>query len=190
MPLPSLTRILAVLALATVALLAPASAAVAQDVCYPPPCAPGISDSTVVSGQTVTVTSGTGSYQPGELVEYGILSADGTDLPLGQATADASGAVRATFQMPDLPPGTYSVLFTSTVDGRQVRVPFTVPAGLAPGAGGGVVPEVREVVSGVAGKLPRTGSTELLLLAAGGTGLFVAGAGVLLSARRRRGRLV
>jgi LPXTG-motif cell wall-anchored protein len=48
----------------------------------------------------------------------------------------------------------------------------------------------RAAVSPSVGGLPRTGSTELVLLAAAGAGLFATGAGVLLSVRRRRGRLV
>lgn len=101
---------------------------------------------------------------------------------LGQATANAAGAVVVTFRLPALAPGDHHVVFTSLVDGDQVQVPFTMLTAAASRAGTAVSPRV--------GKLPRAGSTELLLLAVGGTGLFVAGAGVLLSARRRRGRLV
>lgn len=133
MPALSLVRTVAVLVFATVAVLGPATAAVAQDACYPPPCTPGISDSTVEPGQAVSVTSGTASYEPGEPVEYGVQS---TYQRLGQTTATASGAAIATFPMPRLAPGRHNVVFTSLRDGRQVRVPFTVSAP-APGAAAG-----------------------------------------------------
>lgn len=120
---PHRPRALAALVLAAVAVLAPTSAAFGQDACYPPPCSPGISDTTSQPGQAVTVTSGTSSYDPGEPIEYGVQS---TYQRLGETTADASGAAVATFDMPGLPPGGHNVVFTSLQDGRQVRVPFSV----------------------------------------------------------------
>ena len=179
MSLSTLLRTLLAMLLTGAAVLGPASVAVAQEVCYPPPCAPGITDSTVVPGQTVTVSSGTGSYEPGESVEYGVES---VYQRLGQTTANANGAAVVTFRMPDLPIGRHSVVFTSLVDGDQVRVPFTVSSAAAARARAAVSPSV--------GWLPRTGSAELVLLAAAGAGLFATGTGVLLSVRRRRGRLV
>lgn len=136
---PHSPRSFAALVLAAVAVLAPASAAFAQDACYPPPCSPGISDTTSQPGQAVTVTSGTSSYDPGEPVEYGVRS---TYQRLGETTADASGAAVATFDMPGLPAGGHHVIFTSLRDGHQVRVRFSMSA---PARG----------VSGARGPLPR-----------------------------------
>lgn len=175
MTLRALVRILAGLTLTVLTLLGPTPAALAQDACYPPPCAPGISDSTTVAGQPVTVTSGNESFEPDEAVEYGVQS---VYQRIGRATANAAGAVVVTFRMPTLASGNHHVVFTSLVDGDQVRVPFTVLTAAATRA--------RTTVSLGDGKLSRTGSTELLLLAAGGAGLFVAGAAVVLSVRRRR----
>lgn len=157
-------RALAALGLTGFAVLAPATAAPAQEVCYPPPCTPGISDRTVRAGQLVTVTSGTGRYRPGEAVEYGLGSAD---QQTGQATADDSGAVVVTLRLPAMPPGRHHVVFTSLVGGGQVRVPF-------------------QLVHSTTAEQEQ----EQALVAAAGPGMVVAGAGVLLALRRRRQRLL
>lgn len=183
MSLRALVRALAALTAVVIALIAPGSAAVAQETCYPPPCAPGISDVTTASGQAVTVTSGTSSFEPGEPVEYGVMS---VYQRLGETTADASGAVVVTLRIPELPAGRHSVVFTSLTDGGRVRVPFTVLTAAAVRDRAAVSP-----ADGwrAAGWLPHTGSSELVFLAGAGAGLVATGAGLVLTARRRRGRL-
>lgn len=143
-------------------LAAPASAQ--QDACYPPPCAPGISDGTVEPGGEVTVTSGAGSYTAEEDVEYGVQS---TYQRLGEEKADASGAAVVTFRMPsNLDVGRHHVVFTSMLTGKQVRVPFDLVAASSPrtGASSGVPDLLLEAVALiVAATLLATLTTRVLL---------------------------
>lgn len=159
-----LTRALAAFVLGGLVLLTvPASAQ--EQVCYPPPCAPGVSDSTVEPGGDMTATSGSGSFTPGEVVEYGVES---TYQRLGEVKADASGAAVATFSVPtDLEVGGHHVVFTSVLTGKQVRVPFTLVAVPATPteAGSGLPDGIVEVLAvALATALLSTLATRLVLV--------------------------
>ena len=157
-----LTRALAALLLGgLVVLTAPASAQ--EQICYPPPCVAGVSDSTVEPGGQMTATSGSGSFTPGEVVEYGVES---TYQRLGETKADASGAAVATFAVPtNLETGGHHVVFTSVLTGKQVRVPFELVAA-PPAAPGGGLPNglVAMVAAALAAALLAALATRLFLV--------------------------
>jgi LPXTG-motif cell wall-anchored protein len=171
--------------LAGVAVLGMGAPALAQtSPCYPPPCSSSISDSTVVPGQTVTVTTGSGFAGPGGMVGFEVLGLTFT------RTADATGKASLTFKVPaGTAPGRYFVNFSSSTsfpngDGTAVigdslgRVPFTVVAAAAANPGQGQ----RIPSSG----LPLTGSDQIVPLTVAGIALVGIGAGIVVASRRRR----
>jgi LPXTG-motif cell wall-anchored protein len=134
-----------------------------------------LSDTTLVPGQTFTITAGV--FLPGSTVTFTFLS---DPVNLGSAIANAVGTASASATVPvDAPLGAHTV----TASGQSADGPLTlsasvtvVPAAGAGGAGAGAG----------AGNLPRTGddtSIPLTRVAA----VLLAGGGVLVfTARRRR----
>lgn len=124
MPVRTITAALAALLMSGLALLAAPLASAQEQLCYPPPCTSSISDDTPEPGEEMTVSSGPGSFTPGETIEYGVES---TYQRLGETKADAAGAAIATFAVPtNLELGGHHVVFTSVLTGNQVRVRFTL----------------------------------------------------------------
>lgn len=161
--------------LAGVAVLGLSAPAIAQN--YPPAATTraGITDSTVVPGQTVTANSGSGSFAPGSSVEVSVLGVSET------RTADADGNVSVTFRVPDnTRPGRFSVVFSNGTN--RVEVPFTVVAAAASGPGQG---QQRQQPNRL-GSLPRTGADQLVPLTITGVALVGIGAGIVVASRRRR----
>lgn len=162
-----LAATIAAAVLAGVSVLGMSAPALAQ---YSETTSPGISDSTVVPGQRVTVTSGAGAFTAGESVDVRVLSA-GFEQRLGTMRAATDGSVTTTFTLdPSARPGRFEVRFAGVTN--TVSVPFTVvgAAAAAPGRG----------------QLPRTGSDDLVALAISGSAMVAAGAAVIVVARRRR----
>lgn len=140
---------------------------------YPPgQCRRTVSDNTPSRGQDVTVTSGSGTFQPGEAVQVRALGGETT------AAADTTGNVASTFSVPrDARCGRSEVVFdavSATSPSPNVSVPFTVTCAAVGAAGG----------RGSA--LPRTGADHIGELALAGMGLVAAGGAVAVGARRRR----
>lgn len=175
----------AALSLAGLAVLGTASTASAQtDECYPN-CPRTISDSTPRAGQTITVSTGQGSFAAGESVDYAIVRGESVNV-LGTAIADANGDVTVTFVVPsDTPPGKASVLFSGE-SGTTVVIPFTVVAAGGGGGGGDDDDDDGSGSTSRGGSLPRTGANDVVAITAVGASFLVAGAGLVLVARRRR----
>jgi len=126
-------------------------------------------------GAQMSASSGRGSLDPGTSGEFGVES---TYQRLGSFTVNADGAAVVSFTVPNnLSNGRHDVVFLGTKNGQpvEVRVPFTV-SGTAGAAGAG----------GRSGQLPRTGADQLVPLALSGAALVALGAGVVVVARRRR----
>ena len=157
----------AALSLAGAAMLGMSAPAVAQTAPYPPaPTAPaGISDETVVLGQTVTANSGTGSCPTDSNAQATVF---GGPSPTRLA---ADGNATTTFTVPDdARPGRNEVVFTCAQN--RIVIPFTVVAAQAANPG--------------RGQLPRTGSDQLVPLTIAGVALVGIGAGIVVASRRRR----
>lgn len=170
-----LAATVAAAALTGVSLLGMSAPALAQ---YSSTTSPGVSDSTVVPGQTITVTSGAGAFVPGESVDVRVLSA-GFEQNVGRFTAVRDGSVTATFTLdPSARPGRFTAVLSGA--SNTVRVPFTV-VGAAVAS-----PGVRTGAGAAQGQLPRTGSDDLVALGLGGAAMVAAGAAVIVVARRRR----
>ncbi len=123
------------------------------------------------SGVKITVTSGSGEFDVGTLVQVFVFS---NPVLLGTVTADSKGAATLTFTLPDsLQPGQHHIELQGTLRGvaNTVSVPFTIVAPTVTGTGG----------------LPRTGSSNILPLTESGLGLVLVGGLVLVMVRRRRG---
>lgn len=146
-----------------------------------------VSDSTVVPGQTITVTACCFSG----VVEFAIAGRS-----LGSGVAALDGNVSAQVTIPtDLAPGTYPLTATGFSladfpDELTVTTNITVV-----GAddvddddddGVGVGPGRTGVVRGGTGTLPRTGAESTFPLVQTGAVLVLVGAGVLFSIRNRR----
>lgn len=145
----------------------------------------GVSDGNPAPGERMSANSGRGSFDPGSRAEYGVES---TYIKLGETTVNADGMAVASFELPtSLAVGQHHVVFRGIKDGAPatVRVPFTLTAAAAGGAGGGTA-NPRE---GVLGALPRTGADAVVPMAATGIALVAVGAGVVLVARKRRQEL-
>lgn len=154
--------------------------------CEEPVQVTAVSDSTPARGQQMRATSGTGSFDPGTQVEYGVRS---TYIRLGTTTVDATGAADATFTLPtSLADGQHHVVFTGVKNGvpTTVRLPVTVSGGATGASTSRTVVDSR---AGLLGALPRTGSQDLVPVGAAGITLIVVGAGVAVVARRRRQEL-
>ena len=141
---------------------------------YVPALTIAINDSTVVVGQTVTVT--TTGWVPNTSVSHQL------NPPLGTTVADASGVAVLTTQIPNVSLGAHQVCATGTAAGGDPRTPrddtictaITVGQPAAPPSGG-------------AG-LPKTGSSNTVPLAQIGVVLVVAGGLTVLGARKARSR--
>lgn len=162
--------------LAAVALLGMSAPTAAQEAPYPP--APtgdsSISDSTVVAGQAVTAVSGDGTFAAGGPVDVAVacLGLDET------VTADADGSASFTFTPASgADPGRCEVVFSA--GGSTVTVPFTIVAAAAADPGRGQRSDAGAV-------LPLTGTDAVVPLTVAGVVLVGVGAGIVLSARRRR----
>lgn len=89
--------------------------------------------SSVAQGATVTA-SGTG-FTPGEKVEF-VLHSD--PIVLGEASADAAGAVSATLTVPvSAPVGDHRLIATGAISQRSATTSLAVTAASAGGSGGG-----------------------------------------------------
>ncbi|HWG93539.1 MAG TPA: LPXTG cell wall anchor domain-containing protein [Mycobacteriales bacterium] len=152
---------------------------------YPPgQCRRTTSDSTPARGQSITVTSGSGTFDPGSQGRFGVQS---TYQELGGFTADTTGNAAVTFTVPStLSDGQHNVVFRGVLNGapNEVRVPITVSGSVA-GAGAGAS-NGRGNPGTAAGRLPRTGADHVLELTAAGVGLVVVGGAVVVASRRRR----
>lgn len=136
MPVRTITAALTALLMGGLVLLGAPLVSAQEQFCYPPPCTSSISDDTVAPGDELTVSSGPGSFTPGETIEYGVES---TYQRLGEVRADATGAAVVTFAMPtNLELGRHHVVFTSLLTGKQVRVPFTLISAPAAAPAGGL----------------------------------------------------
>ena len=165
----------AAVSLAGAAVLGLSASPAAAPAKYPPAAGgnqAGVTDSTPVPGQTVTVDSGDGAFPAGTVVT---VTVPGTSIS-GTATADANGNAEFTFQSPNQA-GRYEVVFTA--GGDTVTVGFTVVAAAsgAPGQGQG---------TGGNSALPRTGSDSIVPLTITGLALVGVGGGIVVAARRRR----
>lgn len=175
----TLASAVAAAALAGAAVLGTAAPVTAQE--YPPAQGGVISDTTVVAGQTVTVTVAPGTFAPAATVDVTVpgLGVSGT------TEAAADGGAQFSFEVPaGAQTGSYEVVFAS--GGTTVAVPFEVVA--TPAAA--PAPEQAdqdEVAQGSV--LPRTGADQLLPLTIGGVVLVVVGGGIVVAARRRRDTL-
>lgn len=172
--------LIAAMALAIVALAAPAAA---QQ--YPPAVnSLTLSDSTPTPGQTITVTART--FQTGSTVTVTLTS---NPVVLGSGTADAAGimALQATIPV-NTPLGEHTITADGTApDGSPLSLSasLTVVPAAAAGAGAGAG------AGGGAGALPRTGTDSSLPLAKLGLGLAAIG-GIItaVAAKRRKAALV
>jgi LPXTG-motif cell wall-anchored protein len=163
--------------LAGAAVLGMGSPAIAQTGSELPQQA-GASDSTPTPGQTVTITTGAGSFTPGSTVSF---SLQGSSIA-GTAVANSLGSASFTFTVPaNAAPGRYTVVASGTLAGTAKTAEFqiTVVAGAAasPGRGQGATGQ---------SALPRTGSDQMVPLAITGIALVGAGAGIVVASRRRR----
>ena len=150
------------------------------------PQTPGatVSDSTPVPGQTVTVTTGPGSFTPGSTVGFSIPGLNIT----GSVVAGATGAATFTFTVPaGTAPGRFNAVFSGTLAGvaRTVSVPFTVVAAAAAGPGRGQGASGQSA-AGRGASLPRPGADQMVPLAITGIALVGVGAGIVVASRRRR----
>lgn len=135
---------------------------------YPPgQCRRAATDDTPQRGQSISVTSGSGSFQPGEAVQVRVLG-----LVLNM-TADSTGNATATFRVPnDAPCGPTNVVFDGQTS-ADVSVPITVDC---PGAAAAQRNRA----------LPTTGADHIAELTLAGVGLVAVGGAVVVAARRRR----
>lgn len=135
-----------------------------------------VSDTTVVPGQTITISAGV--FSPGSTVTFTFFSQPVT---LGSATADADGVATIEATIPlNATPGTHTITASGVApDGSPLEVSTTVTVlaaddGVAAAGAGGI-----------AGGLPRTGE-EPLPLARIAAALLAVGGGLLFVTRRRR----
>jgi LPXTG-motif cell wall-anchored protein len=155
-----------------VALVVIAAPAGAQQ--YPPAANfLAVSDTTVVPGQTITITTGT--YLSGSTVTFTFFSDPTT---LGSAVANAVGVASAQATVPaDAPLGTHTIQASGeSADGPLVQ---TVSVTVVPAAQAGAA---------VTGALPRTGSNGTIPLTRVAAVLVAGGGALVFAARRRRHR--
>ena len=147
---------------------------------------PGLSNTTPVTGGTITAVSGNDEFDPGSTVEVGVQS---VYIRIVTTVANAAGAAASTFPLPaSLPPGAHNVVFTGLLEGQPttVALPFTLAAAASPIAG---VPGGGTSTPIAGSFLPRTGSVEAIPIAISGVALLLAGTGMVVVARRRRSEL-
>lgn len=146
---------------------------------YPPAGDVAISDTTVVAGQTVTVTAPAGSFEPETTVTVTV-----PDLGVsGTTTAAADGGATFTFEVPDgAQPGVFEVVLTGA-GGETVTVPFEVVAAAGP------APVQADDEQDQGSALPRTGADDVIPLTIAGVSLVALGGGLVVAARRRRDAL-
>lgn len=217
----TVTRGTLVAASAVAGLLFSAGPATAQTVDdFVPDCATGVlayapgltagaaSNANPVVGETIILTSGEGSFDPGSAVTATFNGTALSPAPVVSPTGNAS----VSFTVPTVDPGTFIVIFTGTRDGAAnvVGVCFGVSADI-----GGAVEEtavlpevlpeeapapapapaapvaqpiaaVEQVPAQRPAALPFTGSVELVAVTGLGAALIAVGAGTVLLARRRR----
>jgi LPXTG-motif cell wall-anchored protein len=192
-------RLLLVIGLALGLALAGSGAAGAQeDDGYPPDDDfITVDDTTVVVGQTITVTSGT--YAAGASVSHTFASQP-TDI--GTATAGADGVAVLSATVPNVAPGAHTITATGEDDtggtlSQSVGITVVAAgdeaadddddvAGIAVDDGvAGAVDDDVDVADDAAGALPRTGDDSLPLLRVGAVLLAAGGLLVFLTRRRR-----
>jgi len=138
-----------------------------------PPCTAGISDSTVAPGQPLTVSFPSGTFTPGETVEYGVRS---TYQKLGTTTAAANGSTSATLTVPmNLGDGQHEVVFTGLTSHKVATMAFKVIPASSSGSSGSRGATLPGSSSGPSG----------LTMTAAGIGLALLGGGIVVAARRR-----
>lgn len=166
-----------IVAVSVVALFALAAPAWGQQ--YPPGSFfVTVSDTTVVPGQTITITAGT--FGSGTTVSVAFFS---QPVNLGSATAGANGTASLSATIPaDATTGAHTITATGTgADGAPVSVSTTVTVVEEGAAGAGAAG-----AGGAAGDLPRTGDDSSLPLARIAAALVAVGGGLLFVTRRRR----
>lgn len=170
--MPAITRALVVLAV-VVGVLSGAGAAEAQ---YAPTCGFRFLEPAVVAGDQAQVQISGEGWEPGALVTFYI-----EGQVLGQAQADSTGAVNATFPLPAQFRGTGEYEITADCpNGAVVSNMLIVRSGATPTQ---VVTQTGATTS--TGSLPGTGSDLPLTLAKLGAVLLAAGALLWASVRRR-----
>jgi hypothetical protein len=150
-----------------------ATPAVAQQ--YPPePNLVMLSDTNVVSGQSVTITAG--SFLEGATVSF---TFESDPVALGTATAESDGVATLTALIPtNASPGQHTI----TASGDSVNGPLVVSATLTVSADGTEAPAAAN-----AAELPPTGVGDATTIAAVGAVIVLTlGAVLVLVARRRR----
>lgn len=170
-------------AIATVGLVAAFAAAPAGGQEYPPDeDFITVDDTTVVVGQTITITSGT--YVAGSAVSHTFAS---QPVDIGTATAGSDGVAVLTATVPNVAPGAHTITATGEDDtggtlSQSVAITVVAAGDDAADDDEGVAAGAR----GAAGALPRTGDDSLPLLRVGAV-LIAAGGLLLFLTRRRRG---
>lgn len=134
---------------------------------YPPgQCRRAATDDTPQRGQSISVTSGSGSFTPGESVQVRVLGM------VFNLTADSTGNVTATFTIPsDAKCGRTNVVFDGA-SSSDVSVPINVDCAAAAAQRNRA--------------LPTTGADHIAELTLAGVGLVAVGGAVVVAARRRR----
>jgi hypothetical protein len=170
----------AALTIAASAVLAPVAANAATVEPYPP------AGSVIVTGNTVNITFGPGSFAGAENVtiyltgfnaggaSLATVKSAATAVELGTVTSNAAGGATVTITLPSNATGTYTVTGISASRPEGVSVTFTIAGAAAGGSG----------------SLPATGmdSGSLLGLWAGGGALVLAGGAVAVGAAVHRQR--
>lgn len=145
---------------------------------------PSVADQNAERGQRQAASSGCARFAPGRQVEVGVRS---TYQVLGTTTANQFGEATFAFTVPtNLANGPHEVVFTDTANrSNVVTAGFVVNGGPFSGAATGQ----NRNNARVAGVLPRTGADSLVPLGIGGGVLVLAGAGIVVAARRRSNEL-
>lgn len=169
-------------AIATVGFVAAFAAAPAGAQEYPPDeDFITVDDTTVVVGQTITITHGT--YVAGSAASHTFAS---QPVDIGTATAGSDGVVVLTATVPDVAPGAHTITVTGEDDTGGT---LTQAAAITVVAAGDDAADADDGVAagaaGAAGGLPRTGNDSLPLLRVGAV-LAAAGGLLLFLTRRRR----
>jgi|GEM_PF-6170413 len=162
------------------AVAAPAAAAV-----YPPTPIPGVLEVTPTSpsaGESFTVCSPAGTFEPGSTVDF-TAEKDGTTTDLGSAKAKADGSICKSVKLSEA--GSYKLVATGTKSGAPVSYSKSVTIASSGGGGGGG----GTGGGGGGGNLSSTGADRTLTIAAVGGGLVLLGGAAVVIARRRETRV-
>ncbi len=135
-----LARGLTTAAIASALVIGPAAAASAT---YVPGTANPTAPSTVVAGQTITVTFPAGTFAPNEDVRFVLTGENAENATLAGTVsivkpADAAGGLTVTVTLPAGAEGTYTLVGVGTESGATASASFSVAAADSAAAPGGL----------------------------------------------------